>query len=112
MDFIPDSGKYEIVSFICPCAPGEVNLNTPLRRVAEEVVGWATEVDGYEGMVMAERGLLPLRPVVLTLDGLAPYALKSDDDTRVGAPRLGRVGEAQLAHREAIELHRAVHAQD
>jgi hypothetical protein len=110
MNFIPDSGKYEIVSFSCPCAPGEVNVHTPLQRVTEEVVGWAAEVESGAVAQLDKAGLLPYLPVVLTLEGLTVYWLLPEDK-KVGAPRLAKIGECTLAHVEAINLHRAYHEQ-
>jgi hypothetical protein len=115
MNFIPDAGKYEIVSFICTCY-GEVNLNTPLQRVATEVVGWASYarplVSGTTALEK-ERGMLPLAPVILELGGLRACPLDDPDrvNASVGGPRLAPIGVAQLAHQELIMLHRTYHEQ-
>jgi len=109
MNFIPDSGKYEIVSFICTCH-GKVNSNTPLQRVAVEVVGWTRE-DEFAADLEG-RGLLPLLPVVLTLDGLTTRGILPESKVTFGAPRLAKIGECTLTHAELTNLHRAYHEQD
>ena len=112
MNFIPDSGRYEIVSYICTCAGARVHASTPLQRVAVEVAGWENPSDSLEASDLEKRGLLPLRPVVLTLDGLTTYMLTAEDDMKVGAPRLALIGQAQATHQELILMHRTLHEQD
>lgn len=105
LNFIPDGGKYEIVSFICPCV-GRVYTNVPMHRVATEVVGW-THDDAYG----PTEGLLPLVPVVLDLNGLRACPLVGKDE-RCGAPRLAKIDQCVMTHSELIALHRGYHAQD
>lgn len=112
MIFIPDSGKYEIVSFTCTCVGERKYVNTPLRRVAMEVVGWTASLDTVEANAMWNRGLLPLRPVVLFSHGLVAREMPGDADPRIGSPRLAPIGVCTMTHQELIDMHRAYHEQD
>jgi hypothetical protein len=112
VNFIPDSGKYEIVGYICTCVGGHYYANTPLKRVADEVVGWTVEVDSLEAGKLLNRYLLPLRPVILRLDGLQVVTLTSEHEMKVGSPRLAPIGQAQMSHSELIALHRTLHGRD
>lgn len=112
VNFTPDSGKYEIVMYVCTCVGERVYSNTPLKRVAEEVVGWAAELDSLEAGEMWNRGLLPLRPVVLTLDGLTTRVIAGESELKIGSPRLAPIGQAHMTHAELIHMHRAYHEQD
>lgn len=114
MNFIPDSGKYEIVSYICTCTNGHASTNTPLRRIAVEVAGWAQHGETPSAMERRDvRKRLPLHPVILEPDGLRVYPIAHDEaTTRIGAPRLAPIGQAQMTHQELILMHRTLHGQD
>lgn len=104
MNFIPDSGKYEIVSFICTCFR-EVNTNIPLQRVAVEVVGWALGDVGED--------LLPLLPITLDESGLRANYLRANylRANGIGSARLAKIGECTMTHQELLTMHRAYHEQ-